>query len=91
MSTILKSDIVSISVVFKESSALKSVSFTSYKDAVRHAIMWQVSAYIDIKARSPQGDSSLSASICKVSKQGEITMIHEHYLRQALDFGLLES
>ena len=74
---ILKNDILKFTVLNK---TVKK-DFSTYSQAVAFAKTLDF-AFVNIKSQNETGDSSVSASVCRV-RSGQVEMIHARY---AIDF-----
>jgi hypothetical protein len=80
--TILKNDVLEFRVSYCKNDRLIQVKSSSYAYALSVFTGLNCSAFLDFKASNDIGDSSLSASLMKRDKQGNVSVIHKHYLSQ---------
>jgi hypothetical protein len=79
---ILKNDKIEFVVSYKQNGNMYQLKTTNFDYALSVFRGLNVVSFLDFKASNDLGDSSLSASLMKRDKQGNVSVIHKHYLSQ---------
>jgi 3-dehydroquinate dehydratase len=76
---IYKTDVIFFVVTRMIMGQMIRVSFTSYETALEHALKLENYTLIDMHASNVENTSSISSTI-STTKNGQIRMVHKHYL-----------
>lgn len=82
MSQILKNDKITFTVAYLQNGKMYQVKTANYTYAYNTLVNLNRSAFLNFQAESK--NSSVSASLMKRTKEGNLEVIHQHYLDAVL-------